>query len=411
MKMASASQRPSLVFGSTFLNSATRRLSRVTSGRPLIPFIDGLRFIAIIAVLMHHLNGYVIDKCRLSEALARESGIFHLLQGSNCGVQLFFAISGFILALPFARERLEVGTRISLKRYYARRLTRLEPPFLINLSILVVLHIIVLGRSFSEITWPLISTMTYTHNWIYGQLSSINFVTWSLEIEVQFYLLAPFLMRWYFKLTPSRRRTVAILLMGLMVALKSTISVGGATKLRLGLLYTMDHFAAGILVADLFVFQWNESARPHYFWDVAFVVSLTSLFVIQRWAFLHSGMSFLSAFVLASGFHGPVAGRFLSLPGVVITGGMCYSIYLYHFYVISLIGRFTTPILSSDNYLIQLGLQTLLIVPFTLVVCALFFLVFERPFMIWRPFGAAENCRNTEHISRSETLGTIRGLQ
>ena len=94
-----------------------------------MPEIDGLRFIAIfwVVVVMHLSN--IINTNLYGGKLITDSFIANMvLEGGN-GVPFFFMISGFILALPFLREKQYNGPKISLKKYYWRRLTRLEPHF------------------------------------------------------------------------------------------------------------------------------------------------------------------------------------------------------------------------------------------------------------------------------------------
>ena len=384
-----STELPSTVPTSTLWRSLIGRLSRVTSGGRFVPCVDGLRCVAILAVVLYHLSGYVVAKnTGFTEAEARETLTFHLLHGANCGVQLFFAISGFILALPFARENLGGQRRVSLKHYYLRRLTRLEPPFLINLIIVCGLLIVVSKHTFSELAGSLIATMTYTHNWIYGELSAINGVTWSLEIEVQFYILAPFLARWYFQAPPRRRRAVAVAMVVGWVLAKTLVPVDGPLRLRLGLLYTLDHFVTGIVIADLFIHDWKEAPTKHRLWDAVSVVAIPIMFLSQLKPDTVHLLPFISALLFVSAFRGPVTNRLLSLPLVVVTGGMCYSIYLYHFFVISLLGRATIPLTAGGGYLLQMFAQACVIVPLTIMVCAVFFVLIERPFMKWRPLAA-----------------------
>ena len=365
------------------------RLSRVTSGGRFVPCVDGLRCVAILAVVVYHLSGYVVAKnTGFTEAEARETWTFHLLHGANCGVQLFFAISGFILALPFAREHLDGQSRVSLKHYYLRRLTRLEPPFLINLIIVCGLLIVVSKKNVSELAGPLIATMTYTHNWIYGAISTINGVTWSLEIEVQFYLLAPFLARWYFRTPSTRRRLAAVATIALWILAKTLVPVDGSLRLRLGLLYSLDHFLTGIVIADLFIHSWHEAPRKHFFWDAVAALAVPTLFLSQLRADTQHLLPGITALLFVSAFRGPVTNRLLSVPLVVVTGGMCYSIYLYHFFAISFLGRVTMPLTAGSGYLWQMFAQACIIVPLTVVVCAVFFVLIERPFMKWRPAAA-----------------------
>jgi peptidoglycan/LPS O-acetylase OafA/YrhL len=368
-----------------FLHSFTR----ITSGGRFVPCVDGLRCIAILTVVLYHLNGYVVAKATgFSEADARTTWAFHLLHSANFGVQLFFTISGFILALPFAREKLSNGRQVSLKAYYLRRVTRIEPPFLINVGIIFALLIIVRKESIQELVAPLLATLTYTHNWIYGKLSAINVVTWSLEIEVQFYILAPFLARWYFKQRPVDRRAAVFIAICAMVLVKTILPIFGPEKLRLGIVYELNHFLTGILLADVFVYRWQEQPALHWAWDLATLVTIPAMFLLQQLPNTFHFLPICSALLFVSAFRGPLTNRILSLPLVVVTGGMCYSIYLYHLLVISMVGRFTMPLTSGHSYLTQMASQSVLIIPPVVIVCAFFFVGLERPFMMWRPVRA-----------------------
>ena len=59
------------------------------------------------------------------------------------GVELFFVISGFVLAAPFASQYLCGGPRVRIGQYFLRRLTRLEPPYLLALLLIYLLAVIV----------------------------------------------------------------------------------------------------------------------------------------------------------------------------------------------------------------------------------------------------------------------------
>ena len=60
---------------------------------------------------------------------------------------------------------------------------------------------------------------------------------------------------------------------------------------------------------------------------------------------------------------------------------MCYTIYLYHYVIISLVGKLTVHFSLGHNYAINFALQVLLVVPFVIVACSALFVSFERPFM------------------------------
>src|SRR5262245_10743057 len=87
-----------------------------------------------MVVLLHsrwRLNGL--------HALPLENVFDLFIAQGRYGVQLFFIISGFILALPFAAERLAGARPVRLKAFYLRRLTRLEPPYFLVLTIFFLL--------------------------------------------------------------------------------------------------------------------------------------------------------------------------------------------------------------------------------------------------------------------------------
>src|SRR5215831_727254 len=107
------------------------KLSRVTSTGELIPEVDGLRFIAISVVLFHHLLAMFLSGSGRSPAVrthaewaaaAGQSWLVTLAYCGHFGVNLFFVISGFILALPFAKRAFNEQAAPGLKSYYLFRL-------------------------------------------------------------------------------------------------------------------------------------------------------------------------------------------------------------------------------------------------------------------------------------------------
>ncbi len=123
------------------------QLSRITTpGRTFIPQIDGLRFVAIMAVIGYHVRvicSYHLHTTPAGNAVEGDV-VNDVLSVGHLGVELFFAISGFILSLPFARWWLGGGKSVSLRGYYIRRVTRIEPPYVIHLLFLFVFCALVL---------------------------------------------------------------------------------------------------------------------------------------------------------------------------------------------------------------------------------------------------------------------------
>src|SRR5262249_35658102 len=140
------------------------------------------------------------------------------------GVELFFAISGFILAVPFAMQYLNAGRRVKLSRYFWRRVTRLEPPYLISLLLLFAMRVWLRGQPFDVYKWNLLWSSLYVHGFVMGVQSQINGVAWSLEIEIQFYLLMPLLALIFLVKHRWLRRAILLILAASAVAFQPVIT-------------------------------------------------------------------------------------------------------------------------------------------------------------------------------------------
>jgi peptidoglycan/LPS O-acetylase OafA/YrhL len=90
-----------------------------------------------------------------------------------------------------------------------RRLTRLEPPYIIALVIFFIANVWVLhAYSFKSLLPHFFASMAYLHNIIYQSFSWILPVAWSLEVEVQFYVLAPLFFLFFSKTTKARKKFI-----------------------------------------------------------------------------------------------------------------------------------------------------------------------------------------------------------
>ena len=152
--------------------SLIRVLSRRTESTKFIPEIDGLRFFAIATVVLFHLNTAIGKEMNLnsiqmlggSEFLDSVGWWFVRL---DLGVKVFFAISGFILAIPFIKA-VKKGSHVNLKQYYLKRLTRLEPPYLITLFGFFIVQVYLFGENLQELVPHLLAGIFYANSSIYG---------------------------------------------------------------------------------------------------------------------------------------------------------------------------------------------------------------------------------------------------
>lgn len=137
--------------------------------------LDGLRGLAVLAVVLFHAN-------------------VHQLHGGFLGVDVFFVLSGFLITAQLLRELDKTG-KISLKQFFLRRVVRLQPALLLLLSTYLLAWAIGLtsGSSTGMVTDLILVLFALTHwarafNW---HDPAYLGHTWSLGVEEQFYLLWP----------------------------------------------------------------------------------------------------------------------------------------------------------------------------------------------------------------------------
>lgn len=359
------------------------RFSRRTSSGRFIPEVDGIRFIAIALVVAFHLDDYVGRKAVGSDLGA--GGIEfagRYLGNGNRGVQLFFVLSGFILALPFAGHFLAGRSRPSIRAYYLRRLTRLEPPYVVAMCGLAAAAVVLGTLGASQAVGHLGASLAYAHNLIFGTPSRINGVAWTLEVEVQFYLLAPLLARVF--TVPSRRYRRGILVTAIVAAAALQNAFLGDTvgRAELSLLNFVQYFLVGFLFADVYMTSWLESPRrDSRWWDAVALVGWPALLFVDlatdvgRWV-----LPPLLFVLFCATFRGRRSGGIFRVHVLTTIGGMCYTIYLLHYPLMSMMSRVTRHV-TAGPYGADLVLQSAIVLPVLLVVSGVFFLAVERPCM------------------------------
>lgn len=361
-----------------------QKLGRVTSGRKLIGEIDGLRFLAITPVLIQHLSERFERNTSIAFAQpASDTWSAFVASRGFLGVYIFFVISGFILALPFASYHLKGTKRVLLKDYYWRRFTRLEPPFLFWMSILFVVFLLVNQASIKEYLPHFLASITYTHTLIYNTWSPFNPPTWTLEIEIQFYILAPFLAHLFFGIKHNLKRRIA-----LIVGLVSLMLIQQGLKFYANpasftILGHLHYFLLGFLLVDIYLTDWSER-RHHRFFDLLAPIAGLGLLFSWNWdyglvsRFLVIGSLFL---LFYSVFKGVWANRFVTNSWITAIGGMCYTIYLIHLPLAELMVRFTKDLAVSSYFTVNLLFQLAIYLPVVLLISIFGFLMIEKPCM------------------------------
>ena len=143
--------------------------------------LDGIRAIGVIGVLLYH-------------------GGVSWIPGGLLGVDVFFVLSGFLITSLLLDERERTG-RISLRRFWLRRLRRLAPALILLVLVVSVVWGLILRTDVLSLRKDSLFALGYCANWWFafsgqGYFQSLAspsplLHTWSLAVEEQFYLLWP----------------------------------------------------------------------------------------------------------------------------------------------------------------------------------------------------------------------------
>ncbi len=207
-----------------------------------VPGLDGLRGLAVLAVVLYHFFG-------------------DLLPGGYLGVDMFFVLSGFLITSLLVRE-FAVSGRISLTDFWVRRFRRILPAALVVLCLCTALVAMIGGDLAVGIREQFLGTFFFVNNWTQIATSQTYFAPnevqvfahyWSLAVEEQFYLLWPLLMFGAFALSRRQPKRLPIAL-SLVLAAASAAAMAllftpGEDPTRV--YYGTDTHAFGLLIGAL----------------------------------------------------------------------------------------------------------------------------------------------------------------
>ncbi|MEZ5549084.1 MAG: acyltransferase family protein [Pseudomonadales bacterium] len=159
------------------------------------PDIDGLRAIAVLSVILYHINDAI-------------------LPGGFVGVDIFFVISGYLISLHIFRDS-EMG-RFSLLEFYRRRVKRIAPVMLVVVAFVIFIAQVIMRPVDAERVaesglWSLLS-LANVYFWLYQDTSYFAAASselpllhlWSLGVEEQFYIFWPLILMLVYRLKSTR---------------------------------------------------------------------------------------------------------------------------------------------------------------------------------------------------------------
>jgi peptidoglycan/LPS O-acetylase OafA/YrhL len=305
------------------MNTKNLPTSSITHSVNYRPDIDGLRAVAVLAVMGFHANQ-------------------NLIPGGFAGVDIFFVISGYLISGLIFKE-IERGT-FRFAEFYKRRIKRILPAYIVvSLFTLAVSSYLLIPNDYIFYTTSLAASWGFASNVFFSMLSWGYFGqrteefpllhTWSLSVEEQFYFIFPILLIFLFRYFRKQMMTI-LLLMGLIF-----VGISELKMREVGAYFLLPYRAHELIIGVLAFFAVRQKPiLPLLLNNLLAVVGmgliLGSLFLLQRsipFPGIHSLYPCLgAALVIYSGSTGSLVATALKNKAMVFIGLLSYSLYLWH---------------------------------------------------------------------------------
>ncbi len=305
-----------------------------------MPALDGVRAIAVSAVLLYH-------------------GNLGWFSGGFLGVDVFFVLSGYLITSVLLDARRANGGPLGLPRFYLHRARRLLPALFLMLAVTVAYTVIFLPHEAAKLRGDLFAALGYVQNWYLILHHQSYFAAagrppmlqhlWSLAIEEQFYLVWPLILGLVLKYLRPTRFKLALGILGgaaLSSLLMAALYRSGGDPSRV--YYGADTHCSGLLVGAALAIlapPWRLRGKTGRMAPVALEAAGVVGLIAMAWCFvsinefddaLYRGGYFLFAFVAAVVVvvavhpaarlsHGVLASR-----PMIWIGKRSYGIYLWH---------------------------------------------------------------------------------
>ena len=395
-----------------------------TAATPLINQAGQLRFVSVESLRAVGALGVVIAQVwGAAGGSFYDSFVDRLKSGIGFGAFFFFALTGALLYLPFAKRDFGGGRRITLGRYAMNRALRIFPLYFACLFVVMVL---LYGENSLQqwVRWGL-----FLENFWPREILEVNGVFWTVVIELHFYILLP-LIAWLIARTARgsiRKAALVLLALGLLsyaVRLKYWLIPDTQDKneyIYFSLLSTFFLVAAGMLVS-LLVVHWQQRGRPAWVrgwrassdvWMLSAVPLWLIVIVDYNFDFLLAPASFLVLAACLLPLEGRrVCVRILEWKWIAILGLGAYSIYVWHVPLIHELtdttGTDHTGNSLQDNYWLLMAIT----LPLICIVSMISYRLIEEPALrLRRRWSGAGKAAETEAITPTHAAPAPRSAE
>jgi peptidoglycan/LPS O-acetylase OafA/YrhL len=339
------------------------------------PEIDGLRAIAVGAVILYHAQVPIFGH--------------QLFKGGFIGVDIFFVISGYLITSIILKELVTTGS-FSFKNFYERRIRRILPVLLFIMVIsLPFAWMYLIPSGFVDFSKSILYSLGFSSNFyfwhsgqVYGGLDGLfkPFLhTWSLSIEEQYYILFPIVLLVTFKY--FRKFLIHTLLIGFIISLM--LADWGSKNHPSASFYFLHTRMWELLIGSILAYFEITKGYRSKNKSLNLVLPFTGIILIGHSILFFNDQMFHPSFYTLS----PIIGvcliiwfsnkdewvtKILSTKLFVGIGLISYSLYLWHYPVF--------VFLRINGFVSNLIIGKLILIPVIFFLSILSYLFIERPF-------------------------------
>ena len=323
-----------------------------------LPSIDSLRAIAVIAVIIYHIDA-------------------NYLPGGFLGVDLFFVLSGYLISSLIIKEYKSTGT-VNLYNFYVRRARRLLPAVYFMITVVLIIITLFNGVLLKKSYLDALFGYIYSSNWWYifhkldyfdsfGSQSPFKHL-WSLAIEEQFYMFFPLIFLIFNRKSKSNnsnsklnKNFIYVVLSLILVSLIAHIllfDINNINRIYFGTDTRAFSLLVGVVGAILYPMDRLSERTTKKDNMIYSIVSLVSILVLigimintsEYNTWLYRGGFLLVAIIgliiiISIGRQYTFMSKLLSFKPFVFIGKISYSLYLWHFPILVV----TTPVSEIGN--------------------------------------------------------------
>lgn len=338
------------------------------------PEIDGLRALAVLFVIFYHLD------FSFNNAIHFKNGFF--------GVDIFFVISGYLITLIILKELYETKN-FSFLLFYERRIRRIIPLFLVvGLITSIPAWFFMLPSDFILLSKSFLSSSFFFSNFYFYEITTDYFAreselipflhTWSLSIEEQYYLITPLILFILFKY--KEKFLLPVLFLLFFLSLDNAYNIAYSEKNFDYFFYSFFSRFWEILTGSIIAITKKKfKIKKDILTKSIPVISIVFVFVIifvpdvkndNYINYLFLLILFTAIFIYFSE-NNDFASKLLSSPPFVFIGLLSYSLYLWHYPIISFYHIIPGHYFLSSKYLVLLAILSISLFSYSFI---------EKPF-------------------------------